>query len=140
MLAQFWERSSSSEPSGTSSRIVYWTGSTLAIRSCAATKSISSSTSRGVVHGSEGHERGPGLDPVLAQEVDREHRLGGGVALVQADEDLVVDALQRADDEQAARGGHLLPYSGALEHVLDLRRAVKGQLRETLVHAAHDLK
>ena len=49
--------------------------------------------------GSERHERGPGLDPVLAQQFDGQHRLRGGVALVQAGQDLVVDALQRADDE-----------------------------------------
>jgi hypothetical protein len=75
---------------------------------------------------------------VLAQQLDRGYRFGGGVALVESFEDLVVDALQRADDEQAARGSHLRPHVGVLEHVLDLRRAVKGQLRLALVQRAHD--
>ena len=35
-------------------------------------------------------------------------------------------------------GGQLLPDLGALEDVLDLGRAVEGQLREALVHRAHD--
>ena len=35
-------------------------------------------------------------------------------------------------------GGHLLPDPGVLEHVLDLCRAVEGQIRAALVQRAHD--
>src|ERR687885_687824 len=46
--------SSSSDPSGSSRRIVYWTGSTLPTRSCSATKSSISTTLSGVVQGVNG--------------------------------------------------------------------------------------
>ena len=38
----------------------------------------------------EGHKRRPRLDSVLAQQFEGEHRLGGRVAFVEADEDLVL--------------------------------------------------
>jgi hypothetical protein len=63
---------------------------------------------------------------------------GGRMALFKAGEDVVVDALQRADDELAAGGGHLLPHFDVLEHVLYLCRAVEGQLRAALMERAYD--
>src|SRR6478609_1337593 len=96
-------RSSSSDPSGSSRRIVYWTGSTLPTRSCSATKSSISTTSPGVVQGVNGFL--------------------GRVALVEPLEDLVVDRLERGDHEQAARPGERRPQLGVAQDVLDLRRA-----------------
>ena len=75
---------------------------------------------------------------MLAQQFDRPDRLLGGVALVQTGQDVVVDALQRTDHEQAAAGGDLLPHVGMFEHVLDLGGAVEGQRREALVQRADD--
>ena len=60
------------------------------------------------------------------------------MALVEPLEDLVVDRLEGGDHEQAARPGERRPQLGVAQDVLDLRRAVEGELGEALVHRLHD--
>ena len=62
----------------------------------------------------------------------------GRMAFVEPLEDLVVDALERGDDEQAAGSCQLAPDVGVLEDVLDLRRAVEGEIWEAFVHRRGD--
>ena len=88
--------------------------------------------------GREGQPRGPDLDAVPAQQLDGARRVGGGVALVQQLERVVVHRLERGDHEQAARRGELGPDAFVAEDVLDLDRAVERQAGEALVHGAHD--
>ena len=62
------------------------------------------------------------------QERDRPRGIGRGVPLVEADEGLVVDGLERRHHEDAARGGELGPQVGVPQHVLDLDRAVEREV------------
>ena len=75
---------------------------------------------------------------MLAQQRDRPCGFLGRVALVEPLEDLVVDRLERGDHEQAARPGERRPQLGVAQDVLDLRRAVEGEVGEALVHRLHD--
>ena len=128
----------SSEPSGTSSRIVYCTGSTLPTSPCTATNSRIARTSSSVAHGVNGSHDGRISMPCVRSSSTASAGLGRGVALVEQLERRVVDRLERGDDEDAAGRGELCPDVGVREDVLDLDRAVEGQVREPLVHRAHD--
>ena len=64
--------------------------------------------------------------------------VGGGVALVEPGEHRVVDRLERRHHEQAPGVGELGPQVGVAQHVLDLDRAVEGDVGEALVHRPHD--
>ena len=129
-------RSSSSEPLGTSRRIVYWIGSTLPTISLAITKSRISRMSLRCRPGRERQPRRADLDPMLAQQGHRPGGLVGGVTLVEIGEDLGVERLERRDHEEAPIFAELGPDLTMLEDVLDLGRAVEGDLGKLAVKLA----
>ena len=102
----------SSEPSGTSSRTLYWTGSTLAMRSWATTKSTRATRSSTVVHGVNGSHDGRISIPCERRAITALGHVGGGVALVQNGEDAVIDRLEGADHERTAGLGQLGEHVG----------------------------
>ena len=86
----------------------------------------------------EGQERWSHLDAVSAEQLGGLDRLRSRVPLVEPDEDVVVDGLERAHDEQTPALGHLVPDLVSFEHVLDLGGDVEGELGPALVQRAHD--
>ena len=117
---------------------MYCTGSTLPTRSCTTTNSRSVDD---VVAGRprrEREERRSHVDAVRAEQVDGARRVGRGVTFVEPSERLVVQRLERRHHEQAPRVAQLGQEVLVREHVLDLDRAVEGEVREPLVQRAHD--
>lgn len=129
---------SSSEPSGTRRRTLYCTGSTLATRSWAITKSIMSTRSSTVVHGVKGSQEGRTLDAMGAKGDHGPRGVGGGVPLVQTFEGGVVDRLEGGHHEGAAGRSQLGHGVGLAEEVLDFDRGVEGDFGVPAVDASDD--
>ena len=84
--------------------------------------------------GRERQERGADLDALLAQQRHRSGRVGRGVTLVEPPEDVVVQALEGGDDEEAPGGRQLGPDALVTQDELDLGRAVEREVGKARVN------
>ena len=128
----------SSEPSGTSSRTLYCTGSTLATRSWATTKSTRATRSSTVVHGVNGNHDGRISMPCERRAITASDMSATVWPLSRTAEDAVTDRLEGADHERTAGLGQLGEHLGVAQEVLDLDGGVEGQVRMAVMQPGHD--